>query len=786
MFKIIDRYIFRELLSPFFIGLALFTLVLLMNAILELARIAIRGNVTLLEVGNILFWSLPHIFALTVPMSVLLAVNVGLGRMSADNEITILHASGIGIWRIARPIAIFSIMTTLATGYIFLRLVPKANQRARDQAWEMAKKQFHQGIKPREFFERYAGYVIYTQEIDEDTAVWKNVMVADMTKRQEPRLIFAREGRMLYSDAEKYVVLELVDGETFATSVAKPESSSMTVFVNQKIFFNLEKFIPHSNLTPTDREMTVSELGKQVKKRKLAGLRWRPFAIEYHKKFALPLACLVFAIIGLALGAKSHSRAKSAGFVVSLAIIMIYYIFITTGERLGDQGDLPPWLAMWAGNIVLGSFGLVMLVLAARERRLRIWERLSGQIVALVRGGLGAVMSLAGREKAPERVGQKTGGSTTIIIRIPRLSPDFPRILDRYVFFRWVRSFGMILLAICLLYMIVDFSRLIDDISENQIPAATVLEYYEYSFPYIVFLVLGPAALVTTLLVFGVMNRENEVMAMTASGISIYRIVMPAVAVAVALCVGSFFVNDRVIPVANREALSRREEILKGPKRSHQFLGSRWMWGEASRKLFNYSYYDPDERLMQGVMVFELARDRFGLRRVVYGHRARFLEGRGWSFEDGWSRRFDRKASSPFHHHGKIIVPYGEGPNYFVAERKAADELTYRELSLYIAQLRTAGFSIRGLKVRLSQKVALPFVPLVMTVIGIPFALRIGRRGSLFSVGIAVGLITLFWAFVAAFGPLGEAGLLPSFLAAWAPNLIFAIAGVYLLLTSRT
>ena len=329
-------------------------------------------------------------------------------------------------------------MTTLATGYIFLRRVPKANQRARDQAWEMAKKQFHQGIKPREFFERYAGYVIYTQEIDEDTAVWKNVMVADMTKRQEPRLIFAREGRMLYSDAEKYVVLELVDGETFATSVAKPESSSMTVFVNQKIFFNLEKFIPHSNLTPTDREMTVSELGKQVKKRKLAGLRWRPFAIEYHKKFALPLACLVFAIIGLALGAKSHSRAKSAGFVVSLAIIMIYYIFITTGERLGDQGDLPPWLAMWAGNIVLGSFGLVMLVLAARERRLRIWERLSGQIVALVRGGLGAVMSLAGREKAPERVGQKTGGSTTIIIRIPRLSPDFPRTLDRSVFFRWV------------------------------------------------------------------------------------------------------------------------------------------------------------------------------------------------------------------------------------------------------------------------------------------------------------------------------------------------------------
>ena len=374
MRRILDRYIFRELLPPFLIGLALFTFVLLMNIVLDLARITIKGGVGFAEVGQVLIWSLPHILALTVPMSVLLAANLGLGRMSADNEITILHASGVGLTRIGRPLFFFAALTTALTALILIRLVPQANQHARAHTYEMAKRQWHQGIQPREFFERYAGRVIYTADIDEETNLWTEVMVADMQQRDEPKLTFARTGRMNYNEAEKYVVLDLKDGETFSIDLMDPATSSRSTFTNQQLVFNLENLMPSGPTTPGDREMTLGQLAEETQRRRMAGMKWRHLAVELHKKFAIPAACLVFGIIGLAIGARNRSRGKSAGFVVSLSIILVYYIFLTTGERMGDQGRLQPWLAMWGANILIGSMGLTMMVLAAPRAGARVLE----------------------------------------------------------------------------------------------------------------------------------------------------------------------------------------------------------------------------------------------------------------------------------------------------------------------------------------------------------------------------------------------------------------------------
>ncbi|MFN7973260.1 MAG: LPS export ABC transporter permease LptF [Acidobacteriota bacterium] len=788
--KILDRYIFRELIPPFFIGMGLFTFVLVMNTLLDLARMAIRGNVAFADVAQILLYSLPHIFALTIPMSVLLAVNLGLGRMSADNEITVLHASGVGLLRIGRAIGVFAVISTLATGYILIRLVPKANQRARTLVYQIAKRQFQQGIRPKEFYEGFASYVIFTSSIDEDTNVWRDIMVCDMSVGGELRLIFSRQGRMKYNESEKYVILELQDGESFSLVQNDPEKSSWSTFTVQKLLFSLDRF-GDAPVQPGEREMGLGALAREVQKRKLMNARWRPFAVEFHKKLAIPVACLVFGVIGVAIGARNRTRGQSAGFVVSLAILMIYYILLTTGERLGDQGDLSPWFSMWMANILIGGAGLWMLFLAAREIDLGIWDR-------ALTIGIRLFQSL-GRRKGRRGAGgisvRRPRGKRTIVIRIPRFSPDFPRILDRYALREWLQTFAVILVAIVALYILVDFSRILNDISQNETPMQTVVDYYEYSLPYISFLVLGPTALTTTLLILGVMNRNNEIIAMKASGVSIYRIVMPVVLVALTLSVAAFFVNDRVIPSAMRKALDKRDEITKGPKRTHEYdyNRSRWIWGEGNRRLYNYQAYHPDTAAMDNVRVFELDQSVFTLHRVVAGHRATYDEGSGWVFESGaeigeaaWVRRFERGEASPYKRADRIAEPYPERPDYFVTEKKASDELNIMELRDYIRSLEAAGYATRSLKVNLEWKYSLPFSTLVMTIIGIPFALKIGKRGNLFGVAVSVALITTFWIMTAAFRPLGETGLFPPVLSAWAPNIVFGVSGGYLLLTLDT
>ena len=196
---------------------------------------------------------------------------------------------------------------------------------------------------------------------------------------------------------------------------------------------------------------------------------------------------------------------------------------------------------------------------------------------------------------------------------------------------------------------------------------------------------------------------------------------------------------------------------------------------------------------MQGVTVYELARDRWTVQRIVYGDLATLQPEGGWLFAKkeepahperigSWSRSFVGDEALPFEPFDSRIFPFEEGADFFVAEKKAADELTFAELREYIDSLMRRGFSVQHLSVRLYQKLSLPFSPLVMTAIGIPFALRIGKRGNLFGVGVSIALIVVFWTCTAAFGPLGETGVLPPHLAAFAPNLIFVIGSAYLLL----
>lgn len=798
MTKILDRYIFRELLSPFLIGLAVLTFVFLMSQIIDLARTAIKGGVPLHDVMQVLYWSLPHLLALTIPMALLVAANLGLGRMSSDNEIVVLHASGVGLLRIGRSLLLFACLATVVTGYVLMRLVPQANLHAKQLIWEMAKRQLHQGIKEKEFFEHFAGYVIYVGHIDDDTGAFANIMVADSTRPQEPRLTLARKGRMLYSEAQQYVVLEMEDGESFAVYDEKPEQSSRSTFQTERYVFPLDNFMPQTSTARSGREMNMRQLAEEIVKRKEAGQRWWLFAVEWHKKLSIPAACLVFGVIGLALGARLRTRARAAGSVVSLAVILVYYILLTSGERMGDQGQIPPWLSMWSPNLLIGGLGIVMLWLAAREIDLGIWDKVATAGVHIMARGSHL---LAGKRQVviesehqhEESLPASANGPTarrrkTIVIRIPRLSPDFPRILDRYTLVQWVRTFGIGLLAITAFYIIMDLSRIIADINENNVPGRTVVEYYEYSLPNIFFLMLGPTALVASLFILGVMNRNNEIIAMKASGISVYRIIMPVALVAALLSGISFFVNDRIIPVANREALKRRDEITKGPKRSHEYnFGNRWMWGKNNRTLYNYRRYDADSGLMERIKVFDFDQGSYTLRRIVSGARATWVAARGgWQFEDAWVRRFGKSESSPFRRYDAVIVPYAEDPEYFVAEKKAADELNYQELKDYIASLENAGFPARSLHVSLAWKLSLPFVPLVMTAIGIPFALRIGKRGNLFGVFVSVAVIVAFWACVAAFRPLGETGVFPAWLSAWAPNILFGVFGVYMLLTLDT
>lgn len=368
MARTIDRYIFREMLVPFFLGLGVFTFILLIARILKLVELVVNRGVPAWEIVKLFSYILPAFLEVTVPMALLLSILVGFGRLSADSEIIALKASGVSLYQLAKPVVVFTVIVTAVSLMLSLHMRPWGNRLLRTGLYEVAKTRASVGLREGVFNADFPGVVIYVDAIAPGGSTFRGVMISDTRNPGHHNIAIARVGILVNNEAAQTLTLRLLDGH-IASSTAQKRTFQETEFAIYDI--NLDWGTALANLKPAVRdpkEMTVADLRHAIAAKTASGTPSYVEQVELHRKVSIPLACLVFMALGIPLGIQSSRAVRSRGFSVSLALIFTYYVLLTLAESLGERGILPPVVALWIPNAIFAAGGTLLFISAARER----------------------------------------------------------------------------------------------------------------------------------------------------------------------------------------------------------------------------------------------------------------------------------------------------------------------------------------------------------------------------------------------------------------------------------
>jgi lipopolysaccharide export system permease protein len=789
--SILDRYVAREVVPPTGVGLLLFTFILVLDQISQLMKILVSRGADLQTVVRAFLYLLPSIFSVTIPMAFLLGVLLAFGRMASDSEIVALRASGVSPLRLLRPVGALSAVAMAATFYVVAQALPAANQAYRELIFSLVISKAKSGMQARVFNDDLIpGIVIYVSDIDPQTGEWRNVFMHDNRVPQKPKVVVARSGRLDIDRAQKKVEIDLANGDIYTFSGVTPTSYDRLDFQEHNWPLPFEQFFPVIPLAKGDREMTLDELEEMIRKLIAEGkgaTDWYRYAVEYHKKFAIAAACVVFGLLGLGLSLGSKKEARSAAFGLSVAVIFVYYVLIRLGEQAGDTGMLQPWLAMWGANVVLGAIAIFLLRLNQREAAFDPLD--PSHYKVLLPGIRRRERDTAAAEPVRRPPGAGGGPRKVVVLRIPRWVLPMPGLLDRYIVRSYVGKFGLVVIAFWALFVLVNFMDLFDDVQHNNVKGIVVMHYYVFFSPQILHLITPVGVLVAVLITFGILARRNEITAMKAAGISIYRVTLPALALGLLVSSGMFALSEFILPAVNKVA-TRDFNVIKGrPPQASTSNQQRWILGSDGR-IYHYDYLEErreedgaNRSSLYGLTIYDVAAERWKLRDILYSARAAW-NGVSYDLERGWRRTFLPQPA--FREIAQGRTREIEAPTYFAQEERPADTLRFGELRRHISSLELLGLDVTPLKVQLHRKLAFPVVCVVMTLLGIPFAFVVARRGALYGIAASVLIAIVYWACLAIFDALGNHALLPPFLAAWAPNLLFGGGGLYLMFTLET
>lgn len=782
--KILNRYVFRELLGPFVLGLVVFSFVIIPRLPGKPLELLVQKNVTPQEVLLILFYILPTIFTFSIPMAALLAVLISFGRLSADNEVTAMRSCGVSIRSLARPVFVFASITCLLALLNANYWQPHSNQRLRAMRSQIALKSISSAIQPGVFEEGFPNLVLYIRDASPDKSIWKGVFLADVSKKDQPKITLAQTGTLFNDIAQKKLQLHLSNGATHSVS-------NRMLGVYDLATFN-ETDIPVASFSgaaedmqPQSRKIMEMDSLELLARRQL-GILSDPSAekerreqlVELSKRIAVPFGVMIFSLLAIPLGVISKKGGKSYGFVVSLGIFLAYFLLLSVGESFAKSGRLPPILGPWTGNLVFLTLAIYLLAVSEKEsglsRLVQPITKLFGRLAAAVRS-----------RSTPLRA--KSAGTGYVFRGGVRWR--LPLILDKYVISGFLKYFLLVLGSFVIIFIVFTFFELLEDVVSNQTPITVVLNYFLYLLPQIVFYMIPMSVLVAVLVNFGVLTRTSQIVAMKASGISLYRLALSLMLVTLAMSGLSFAMQEYLLPGCNQKQDALRD-IIKG-RRPQTYLqpGRKCMMGERS-KIFYYNFFDDHRNLFGDLSVFEFDPANFEIRRRIYATRASWDETHGtWTLEDGWAQVFrdQRAVAKEFVRFDRQRFPeITEDPRYFKKEVKQSSQMSYVELRNYIEDLRQSGFDVMRLTVALHKKLSFPVISLIMCMIAIPFSFSMGKRGSLYGVGLSIMIGITYWVMLEFFEQVGGAGKLLPFLAAWAPNLMFGASGIYFLFTIRT
>jgi lipopolysaccharide export system permease protein len=376
MHRLINRYILKEIAVPFCMILCVLTFVLLMGKILQLMDLMINKGIRFRDIAQLMLFLIPSFLMFTIPISLLIAILIGLGRLSGDNEITILKMSGVSLYQIALPVACAALVAFTLTAVTSLFLVPYGNMAAKNLLFTMAKQKASIGIREKVFIDDFRGILLYAEKIPIHGDFLEGVLVSDNRIMREPSTIIARRAYLISNPDTLAITLRLEDGNIHTVDAGLKNYRKMDFrFYDVRLDLTSSLSDEKKASGKSSTEMTAAELSAKLRSREMNDGALRELSIELNKKLTIPLSCLVFALIGLPLGIRAHRSVRARGFTIGLALVLIYYLLRLSGEALVETGRLSPVVGTWAPNGVFAIAGILLFYLAVRERSPWIYLR---------------------------------------------------------------------------------------------------------------------------------------------------------------------------------------------------------------------------------------------------------------------------------------------------------------------------------------------------------------------------------------------------------------------------
>jgi LPS export ABC transporter permease LptF/LPS export ABC transporter permease LptG len=766
--RILTRYILSEIFSHSLLGLLVFTFVIFIRQLGNLLELVVRHNVPLRDMATLFLLPVPSILMMTVPLAVMVGTLIGLSRMASDGEVVAARATGIGIGAFIRPVMLLAAGGWAVTLWMGLFLAPQAMRQMNRMETGLTASQAPYEIQPRVFNEQFPNLLLYLEDVTGSRSSWRGVFIADVSQRNSVKITLAESGVLVNEPGRNRFVLHLERGTQHEYDPVHPDEYSVASFTDTEIPIPVDQGTAAAARN-SPQYLSLNQLWQNIH---FAANR-QPSLVELHYRFALPVAALVLALVGIPLGISTRKGGKSLGLMLSLLLFFVYYILMAFGLSFAKQGRVSPLIGLWLANGLFALAGIFMLsnLSHVRSRMMFLQDAFEGSV-----------------KRWQEWRSRQSHSQRSATPRSPRhLGGRFLQILDLYVIRGWIFYFVLLLIAFTGVYVIFDFFQVLGDIVRNQISVRVVLDYYRFLLPQVAYLMLPLSILVATLVNFGLLTKTNQVTAVKSAGVSLYRLSVPVLIVTAVLSGGMFVFGDRVLPETNQRQNGLRNQIKGKPAQTFYRPDHQWIFGKSNR-IYNYTFFDPDQNVFADLSVFEFDPGTFRMTRRLHADRAVWGSSiHGWILENGWSRDLDRDRVSSYKRFSVAsFKELSEEPSYFKKEVKPSEQMSALELRRYIADLSQSGFDVVRLSVQFYRKFSFPLIAFVITLLGIPFSFSLGGKGALTGIALSIGIAIVYWSISSLFEAMGNLSQLPPALAAWSPDVIFSLAGTYLLLRIKT
>src|ERR1700733_6477368 len=582
------RAIFREVTKNAIFGAALFTFVLFLQRIGKLFEILVRSSAPPSTVAHLFALAIPFTLSFTLPLGILSGVLIALTRMSTDGEIIAMRACGVPSRKVIAPALLGATIGMLITASAALWLTPYATWKTFKVLNLLVAAELTSEVQPQVFDEGFPNRILYVSDLNPGAvARWRNVFIADTTPLEEQKKTDHDRG----------------DGPTVtvaARAIAVPDvpHNQIQLSLQDAATYDVGKNVAdyHRYLLPTGTQNLEATKPNEVHAKGYTEIDTLPLyrlayhdktldrdnviqaRIELHQRLALPPACFLLALIGIPLGISSRKGGKSGAFVITVALTFVYWIGLIAGQRLGQAQKLPVGIAMWIPNAIFAVVGVFLLT-----RMERPGDR---DLIATMIGWFSGGWNLLRRKLPAAAVQVRARGRGWRFFL-------FPQVVDSYVLQSFLFWFALLLIGFVLMTQVYEFFDLLSDIVKNQIAMTRVFTYLFFLTPQLIFDSAPMSVLVAVLITFGILTKHNEITAMKASGVSLYRLAVPVLAAALLMSGGLFGFAHYCVADANRRQDAIRKEIKGKAVQTYLHPDRHWVFDPGSNndpRVFYFRY----------------------------------------------------------------------------------------------------------------------------------------------------------------------------------------------------